>query len=430
MSLQPVINRPGDLNPVFNGGRVDLLHTGSAPILVWMEAVADGGLLVLSTRDSVSGFYLTKFTPLGSLDPAFAQGIGYLHFNSEIAGFRTRLHLLGDGRFIVVGGLGDSLLASCFNADGSLDTGYGVEGHALVRVTELVVREGEATRWTFDPARGDDVDELPSRSGNVYSVADPDGVYWVFSVSWGGNQLMTVVVRLNAVGTLDTTFNQSGYQVVTLAGTDFPYNFPRAAVLQADRQLVVLGYLADIGSAFMTRLTADGQSDYSFGGTGDDQGLVRVSTEVMDRVRDLWVGDTGDLKVIGRVGINNGDTVAVVLGYTANGAIDSTFNAGQPLRTEVEPGRGYWISGAFYGGGDKARMVFSTTVSRPQLSVAAVRLRSDGEFDRDFGNNGIASFPTATSPSGRPVVMRVLPNHDMLLGRDGDIYWLLGELER
>lgn len=438
MANQNQSRRPGDLNPAFNGGKVTLDHTGNAAFVLSLEQTTDANLLVLSRSIGARGYFLSQFTPQGELDPSFADGAGFVHVEDPIYEDRDRLHLLENGSFLVTGGSDSELLsASRFHADGRLDSTYGKDGHAVVHVSELIFDGESGARIHTPEHKSAQHKGLPPKTGNLISIADGDSLYLVLTVGWGGyDELLPVVVRLDNQGKLDRAFNGSGYVVLTLAGTLIPFNFAVAAALQTggagSSKLVILVKEAlpftnpDEGQQFLVRYDAEGKQDYSFGGNGNDQGLVRIDKYDFYVVNALWADENGALKVLGASVKDGIGLKGAISGYTAEGQVDTSFNRGELLLKEIVPGYGNWHGGAFYGQGREARMVLSTSVPKEVTRIGVVRLLDDGNFDETFGEQGIAAFDPADSGLLVLAQLQLLPNEDIILGFKNDIWWLQG----
>ena len=438
MANQNPSRRPGDLNPAFNGGKVTLDHTGNEAFVLWLEQTADANLLVLSRSIGARGYFLSQFTPQGELDPSFANGAGFVNVLDPISQDRNRLHLLEDGAFLVTGGSNSELLSvSRFHADGRLDSTYGVDGHAVVRVSELTL-DGRSGAIIHTPEHKSAQEKgLPPKTGNSISIADGDSLYLVFTVGWGGwEELLTVVVRLDNQGKLDRAFNGSGYVAVTLAGTLIPFNYAVEAALQTEgagsSKLVILvkeslPFATPYeGQQFLLRYDAKGKQDPFFGGNGNDQGFVRIDKDDFYVVNALWVDENGALKVLGASVKDGIGLKGAIRGYTAEGQVDTSFNRGELLLKEISPGYGNWQGGAFYGQGPEARMVLSTSLPADVMRIGAVRLLEDGNFDETFGEQGVAAFYPVESGVLVMVQLQLLANKDIILGFRNDIWWLLG----
>ncbi|MGE3774466.1 MAG: calcium-binding protein, partial [Gammaproteobacteria bacterium] len=152
-----------------------------------------------------------------------------------------------DGRIVVAGSSsngsnGDFALVR-YNADGTLDTGFG---------------------------GGDGIVTTPI--GNVNDVGrsvvvQPDGRIVVAGYSRVGSNDEFALIRYNADGTLDTSFGGGDGIVTTPVGSSHGQGF--SVTMQPDGMIVVAGIT--IGSSFdfaLVRYNADGTLDTSFG-SGD-----------------------------------------------------------------------------------------------------------------------------------------------------------------
>jgi uncharacterized delta-60 repeat protein len=194
--------------------------------------------------------------------------------------------------------------AARFNADGTLDTTFGLNGRAIARVASRLAVDGSGRVLLAGelPASGGDMAvaverlrangtlDLAFGTNGVVSVvpragtnsatavlAQPDGQILVagFSTSRGQSTDSTdfVVARLTPAGMLDPAFNQGSPVLVDIAGHG---DFPDGVALQSDGKIVVAGeeQVPATGgneghSDFaLARLTTAGTLDADFGTGG------------------------------------------------------------------------------------------------------------------------------------------------------------------
>lgn len=433
----------GDLDPVFNGGYVDLSHTGPWPGFLGLVNTADGGVLALSYQDSLSfpGYFVTKFTPLGTLDQDFASGEGFFYLEPEIDNLPWAIHGLEDGSFLVMGWIQQTLVASRFNPDGSLDTSYGANGYAVVHVPDLIRVAGKGAPELAVPATQT---RAPDTAGHrlppldfplVFSALDDERLYLIFTIGWGlFHEKMTVALRLDAQGQVDTTFGDTGYVVITLAGTGIEYNKTRLAFVQQQddkpRQLVVAVQesIRDAplwGDVYMVRFDEAGRQDFSFGAP-DEGGVVRIARSQLTFFTEGRADQSGAIKLVGQ-NLVDGNPVTALRGYSANGEVDTAFNNGETLLVPIEMKLERVQICALPGGSPDARILLSTAnIEAPEYIV--VRLLADGAFDTTFGTDGIVALDL--HHEGKPMVvgrsLEVLPNGDLSVSTVSGIYRLLG----
>src|SRR5262249_24196461 len=155
--------------------------------------------------------------------------------------------------------------------DGTLDTSFGVGGKAI------------------NVAPG-----MRFLNGAMLSL--PDGKILTAGSGFNGVALSFEVVRLNADGSLDTTFGSGGTVFTNFGGNGDPYAIAR----QSDGKIVVAGYHADATTGAHTlalaRYTADGVLDPTFG-TG---GIVQTTVNGADDALDMLVQPDGRIVLAGR----------------------------------------------------------------------------------------------------------------------------------
>jgi uncharacterized delta-60 repeat protein len=245
-----------------------------------MALQADGRIILAGAVDCGSGspaVTLVRYNTDGSLDPTF--GTGGVVFGPSPAG-ASAVAVQPDGRIVTAGG-GEAggFLATRFNADGTLDSGFGSEGTVVVPVGEV----------GFD-----------SQANAI--LVQPDGKIVVA----GGTLLSRydfAIARLETDGSLDRTFGHAGSGITT---TDFhgDRDSIRALVLQPDGLIVAAGFAVAgkprLEHFALARYKPGGALDRSFG----EQGLATVEIEgslAEDGARGLALQPDGRLVAAGSV---------------------------------------------------------------------------------------------------------------------------------
>jgi uncharacterized delta-60 repeat protein len=322
------------LDPSFgDGGRLvgtDLPGVGIGHLVV---PLPDGDLLVPVTGNGMSSpdsaFGVIRLNPDGTLDAAFgASGFaaipslpGWTYFDE------AELVVQADGRIVVgtvvidesMGYQSRYFVAARLNPDGTLDTTYGTgglarassggsfswfEGMAAGPGGSVVLAATAETVWAVaritvdgvpDPTFGSVGQAVVHAGGHLISgsidVADV-AVDAAGRVVLGGTVPARsdvpigggndgAVVRLNADGTLDTTFDGDGIRPLGLGQRDpevypgVPYASVHAVEVMPDGRIVALAlsnhaYSPDgySGALTIARLNVDGSSDTTFDGDG------------------------------------------------------------------------------------------------------------------------------------------------------------------
>lgn len=200
-----------------------------------------------------------------------------------------------------------------------------------------------------------------------------------------GNNGDMAVFRLNADGTLDTSFGghdgaAPGFAITSFVGTAGA----NAIALQSDGKIIAAGSasLSDSSLAFelaVVRYNSDGSRDVGFGTNG--QVTISYGTN-QDRAFGVAVKSTGEIVVVGTKG-NNG--IALVQ-LTSTGGVDSAFPA------DAGPiGLSGFSANAVLLDADK--IVIAGTVPHNSDSAAFIdRLNADGTPDSTFIGGGLADF--------------------------------------
>jgi uncharacterized delta-60 repeat protein len=287
-------------------------------------------------------------------------------------------------------------VAGAATGPGSFDPSFGTGGLALMQFTPAGATQGAGTGGIARQSDG----KL------VVAGSAPDGS--------GGRQL--VVTRINADGTLDTSFDASGAiggkpgAVAMQLDTVHHIMGSERVALQSDGKIVVAGYLdtpaLGYPKAYALRLSTDGTLDSSFGGPslgGPMPGVAiyqfgqgaNTSTEV-----DAVVIAPGDRILLG--GYANGLPLAVggfvVARLDSHGNLDQSFDPSGNLGgikgiAAFLPPKGNGVQAlALQPDGQIVAMGDPSDVQN-HVAVGVARLAADGgSLDQSFGSSGSAVF--------------------------------------
>lgn len=291
------LNSDGSIDTSFGkNGEVILTQTGTWQIT--MGVAADGKIVVESVvglADGSKGAYVARLNADGTFDTSFA-GTG-----SEISSFGTTaltinaLSLQPDGKIVLVGDTGTNtraFFAARLNNDGSHDDSFGQHGASLV---------------PFDT-----LNASATTARNV--VVQNDGkLVLVGGASSAGFDFEGALARLNADGSLDTSFGQGG-EVLFASCSRLD-----SVALRGD-DIVVAGGGGLPAHGFVALLHSNGSPDLSFGIGGQ---VVDSGSEFFYRVA---VSSDGSLVLLGQsfVGATVGWTTSVTK-LEANGLLDTSF---------------------------------------------------------------------------------------------------------
>ena len=327
-------NPDGTRDTTFGGGTgmVDLLSGFSNFGGEAVAIQADGKIVVAGTESCGDAFqtfaWLARFGQDGSLDTSF-DGDGMVTFGGcdGFLSFTTSVTIQSDGK-IVAGG---SAQVVRYNPDGSLDTTFGggdgfvstfnvaaiaigsdgkiaiagsnYNGSDLDFMTGRLNSDGSFDT-TFD---GDGTATTPFGPGNDLAnsvVIQPDGKIVAAGTSFNGSNNDFAVVRYNANGSLDTTFNSSGI-VTTPVGPG--YDAASSVAIESDGKLVAAGSSSrdsgatlerDLPAYFaLVRYNTNGSLDATFGG-GDGKTTIDFSFS-NDQATGMALDGQGRAVVVG-----------------------------------------------------------------------------------------------------------------------------------
>lgn len=242
----PIVQRwgaDGKADAVFNtNAEVSLPRGfGDTPLV---EAQEGGGVLVGAVDGNTLA--LAQLNADGTRDTSFGtNGLLTLQADGTYL-FLENITPLADGSVLVQGALHGLNSLSHYTASGALDTGFGDNG--VVALTDLASYRADVT-------------------------VQADGKIVIASTSTFDD---FAVLRLNADGSADTSFGNDG-----LASIDLPGDYAQAsgiAVLDDGKLLLTGDAYANGGSDFATvRLNADGSLDTTFGSADGSTRLVGSS---------------------------------------------------------------------------------------------------------------------------------------------------------
>jgi len=324
-------------------------------------------------------------SPGGELDPTFGDHGRIIYQGADSTFSGTAYLQPTDGKLLFAGthsrGMGGSDFAVLrVNSDGSADQAFGTLGIVIIEL---------------------------SNDANATKVAvQPDGKILIAgSARTGSADQDFALARLNADGTLDSTFGKQGRVTLDLGGTD---DILTDIELLENGQIVVVGKAVGDGiqSAAFARFEMDGSLDTSFG-TGPIAGATIVPASnkgavgydepfIMTRQPD------GKLVACGSyVRVSNGfDYFADMMAIRINtdGSLDVSFGTNGVSRTTT--GRGGAMSCVAMPDG---HLLVGGQGGTRQATL--VRLTPEGAMDPTFGAAGVAAFNVGVGASSDTIVL-------------------------
>ena len=376
LTIVPAV-KAGDLDLAFGtGGKVTSAFRSGDDCAYSAVVQSDGKILVAGyTVDEGNNNYdfaLARYQADGSLDTSFgiggkvttdvAEGLHYGDFGRSIA-------LQSDGKILVAGEAdykGSYAFALArYHANGTLDTSFGDAG---------TVRSSAGYAKTV----------LVQNDGKILLAGQ-------FGIDFG-------VERYLPNGTLDTSFG-SGGKVTTDLKNGRGADYAQAAALQSDGKIVVVGYGPGDGDydIALVRYLLDGSLDPAFGNGGEV--MTPVGT-YHDLGWNVAVQSDGKIIVAGEV---RGDFA--LLRYLTDGSLDAGFGTAGIVMTPIGNYDASAKSLAVQGDG---KIVMAGYVGNGQnYDFALARYLSNGALDSSFGTGGKVVTPIGNGHDyGRSVVLQ------------------------
>lgn len=317
------------------------------------------GLLVVSAL-----FVTGAFGNTVSLDTSF-NGTGYsvqtIVQNPHYSLGRS-FAIQSDGKIVIAGDIvrnnqQDEFALVRLNTNGTLDTSFGTNGVVIAM--------------------------LGSSSDSINKVRiQPDGKILLAGQSWSeGAAYNTMLVRYNSNGTLDTSFNSTGYVTHNISGESYDYAVDLA--VQPDGKIVLVG---DGGAGFgvaghilITRFNANGTLDTTF----DGDGVLLITTPAGGSASQVIILPDGKLLITGYR--NDGAKPNFLLmRLNSDGTFDTSFGTGGSTTTSVSSGANH-ISSTDRQSDGKIVVVGSGYLAR---------YSADGILDTSFGTGGKTQVPS------------------------------------
>jgi uncharacterized delta-60 repeat protein len=401
-------------DPAFGvAGRVhvDLTSVTPAGALLDRVAQAPSGVLYLGgslptghiviARTSANGVRDTGFGTLGLARARPVNDASSIYALEDMV-------VLADGKPLVVGFASSNAnndIAICrYNVAGNLDASFGGDG---------------CQRIALDLVPGGD--ELATKV-----VVLPDGKFmlagYADTPAFNGGDNTAFLMRLNADGTLDTSFANVGYRLLNVLNRS---TTALGLVRAADGSLYLHGIYRQVNSEFrFDRFVARYSSAGALLGSFGNSGIATVGfddfapTPSADLAGDLLIDSQGRLYDCGSSRTDGPLLVTVsVARYLPNGQLDASFGTGGRIyRTYNDLNAVSFVRGCTL---QNDRLVAALHTGGVDFSyeLALMRFLEDGSTDPSFGAGGGMTYPIDIGGNGigHEASVRVLPQGDNLI---------------
>lgn len=366
------IAAPGDLDPTFGvNGRVTTDVASSTDESAYAIAIQSSGKIVISgvskTTATQYDFATVRYNANGGVDTSF-NGTGRVTTSFNVTDSTRGVAVQPDGKIVIVGyalntGVPPVFALARYNVSGTLDTTFNSTG----KVTTAI------------GGTGDYASCVALQSDGKIVVA-----------GYAANPLATdfAVVRYNANGSLDTSFNGIGKVTTDIgAQTSGPGDDVIGIALQPDGKIVVAGNatINSLSRFAVVRYNVDGSLDDAFGNAGK---LTTDSGTLGDTLIGMALQADGKIVLGGNS--NTGDsegTYITFARYNPNGVLDTTFGGSGRVSTLLSP-TGTTISNMALQGDGKIVVAGASPQQVGGIAILLARYNADGGLDTGFGTNG------------------------------------------
>lgn len=384
------------LDPAFNGNGIVVSNgaAGGSGNDSGASIAMDGNGKILAAGNSVNAagnadMVIWRYNADGTPDTTF-NGAGYVVHNGAAGGdgsdYGYALTLDSNGKILVAGNSVNAagnldMVVWRYNADGTPDTTFNGTGYTI-----------------HNGAAGGD-----SHDYGISLAVDGNGKILVSGISWNaeGNYDMAVW-RYNADGTLDTTFNGTGYAIHNGAAGGNGADYGNSLAVDGNGRIVVAGHsrnAAGNDDMVIWRYNVDGALDSEFNGTG--LVVYNGGTGRADFGNSLRIDGSGKILVAGYSNAA-GTFDMVIWRYNADGTADTTFNStGMAIHNGAAGANGadYGNSIALDASGNILVCGRSLNVYN-DIDIAVWRYTADGSLDTSFNSVGFLTHNGAAGGSG------------------------------
>lgn len=307
---------------------------------------------------------MRAYLPNGIIDPSFNGG-NTKYYIVDPYTYGMDAAMAPDGKIVISGFAGYShndLLCLRLRADGEIDSSYGTDGH---------VRIPPGTGFDF------------LYGSRIKLQPDGRAVIAGYEAEYSGSSQYGVVVRLNADGSKDMSFNSSGIRTNVFGKNGS--NISDLAILQSGNIALVGDYLGTTTDRTIVtmRLKTDGSTDTTFG----TKGMVQQNFGTIANY-GYSIVEQKDKKLVMGAGVRDAGASTpdlFLFRYNADGSLDNTWGLAGITKTHFTPGQVRSLLDVSSGN----LLVGSRYNNSGSYAYAVARFNNDGTPDNTFGDNGI-----------------------------------------
>jgi uncharacterized delta-60 repeat protein len=307
-------NTNGTLDTTFSGDGKATTNFGAFEQALDVAVQSNGKIVVAgqTCASDACDLVLARYITNGALDTTFSgDGKVTTDYGGGDNGSFGGIAILSSGKIVVAGYMhngGDyDFAVHRYNSNGTLDTTFSGDGKF---------------NFGFGTGKNDTATDLVVQTDGKIVIAG-----YTCDASYANCNF--AIARVNASGTLDTTFSGDGRQITDFGGSDSG----NAVALQPDGKIVVAGSKRTTSDGYfaVARYNTNGNLDTTF--SGDGKQTTNLVVGVVDGANDLVIQSGGKIIVVGITGASGSRDFALVR-YTSTGALDTTFSGDGKVITD------------------------------------------------------------------------------------------------
>jgi uncharacterized delta-60 repeat protein len=283
----------------------------------------DGKIVVVgnSTVSLAQVITIYRLTSTGTLDSTFGVGGTVTLAQQQSGSMDTAdgVAVQSDGKIVVVGYSGSTadtlshVVVARLNSNGSLDSTFGTGGIVLLPYL------GSGGSFLF----GDQAYAVVIQTdGKIVAVGTSDS---------GTVNPHFMIIRLTTTGSLDTTFNHTGFVITDFSGNGSSSDVANAVAFQSNNAIIAAGSSTALNATShfaLARYNANGSPDTTFNGTGlvitNFDPIGNTSSETAYAVN---IQPNGSIIAAGS-SVTPSTNPANLARYLSDGSLDSSFFGG------------------------------------------------------------------------------------------------------
>ncbi|MDZ7858116.1 cadherin domain-containing protein [Sphaerotilus sp.] len=418
---------------------------GSAGFSVVLDQAVAAGQAISATATNLSTGDTSEFAANviasgPNTAPSFSNSDGKVvqDLGGGTSDFTLGMAKQADGKLVTVGytqAANQELAVQRWNVDGTLDTSFGTGGQFTLAIglsndfatAVKVLDDGKLVvagqtfngsifvsalvklnaDGTLDTSFGGG-DGVATGSNSVSNQSGSLAIQTDGKILLAAGNSDFVVQRFNVNGSVDASFGTSGVAAIDLAGST---DLARSIEVQTDGRLVVGGTALN-GGQFdfaVVRLLANGSLDTSFNGTG--MRLLDIGTNSSDMAYAMALQSNGAIVLTGWSDASGSTTFATVR-LTSAGALDTSFNGTGTVTTDIGAGSELGVTVAVQADG---KIVIAGQAGSNGNDFALVRYTSAGALDTTFNGTGRVNTDFGSSSDDRGAALQLLADGQIVL---------------